>query len=522
MTTAERSMGRGLLSVGVTTWATATTTHATWSRSIHATRGDNYYFRVDLYDLALYAENGNLDVYVAIDCAVGGQEWMPDWTDVRVDPSHHWEICIKLYDAVNYDVIDANWNSVGGFLGVYYHSQIDAVEFGISKQTLYNQGWNGNNVMYFTVMTAKDSTDLTGGYGDTSDATDAFFDDGRGFDDGVINGAIASDSHTGRAQYASIAHGNQSINQAEDLRVHIYDPPTANQTGFIRTLDTHEIFNVPLNIHMSGSLMVAAKWAAAPPGDDPRTDGPAFLARVAEFVNADQNDGKPGSLIGGVFAEHIMPYFEGDVNATSIELFNDLMYDYFGLTPADVRVMHTPERVIRSNSTGRDPLDGHTFEDIENSDYAATVIDEVTHLHWWFYPGDAWSGYNGGYDAPHQHKIHLINGVYCFAINDREDQAIVRSARRRHGPRHALHAGRHGFTGRADATHPRVRRLGGAGGQELRPRPGRVGRKQQPVAIPADHPLGCQPPVDRGRQSQGHSRSRHQFGQSAIRPELGD
>ncbi len=385
--------------------------------------GDNYYFRVDLYDLALSAESGNLDIYVAIDCALGGQEWMPDYTDVRVDPSHAWEVCIKLYDTVNYDVSDANWNSIGGFLGAYYHSQIDAVEFGITKQTLYNQGWDGSSVMYFTVMTAKDSTDLTGGYGDTSDATDAFFDDGRGFDDGVINGAIASDSHTGRAQYASIAHGNQSINQAEDLRVHIFDPTTTNQTGFVRTLDTHEIFNVPLNIHMSGSLMVASKWAVAPPGDDPLTDGPAFLARVAEFVNADQDDGQPGSLIGGVFAEHIMPYFEGDVNATSIELFNDLMYDYFGLTPADVQVMHTPERVIRSDSTGRDPLDGHTFEDVENSNYAATVIDEVTHLHWWFYSGDAWSGYNGGYDAPHQHKLHLINGVYCFAINDREDQA---------------------------------------------------------------------------------------------------
>jgi hypothetical protein len=42
--------------------------------------GGNYYFRVDLYDLALGAENGNLDIYVAIDCASGGQEWMPDFT----------------------------------------------------------------------------------------------------------------------------------------------------------------------------------------------------------------------------------------------------------------------------------------------------------------------------------------------------------------------------------------------------------------------------------------------------------
>ncbi len=389
--------------------------------------GGTYFFRVDLYDLSLGAEVGNLDVYVAIDCAYGGQPWMPDYTDVQVDPNHAWEVCIKLYDSGAYDVVDAGWNSIGGFSGAYFNRDLDSVEFGISRSTLTNHGWDGSSVMYFTVMTTRDGTnggagEISGGYQSTSDATDTFFDDDRGFGDGVINGAIASNSHVGRAKFASIAHGNQSINQADDLRVHIYDPATVQKTGFIRALDTHEIFNVPLNIHMSGSLISAAKWAPAGSAD-PLTDGPAFLARVAEFVNSDQNDGKPGSLIGGVFAEHIMPYFEGDVNATSMGQFARIMQETFGLTPADVPVMHIPERVVRSNATGLAPLDGMTFQDIESSSYRATYIDEVTHLHWWFYSGDAWSGYNGGYDAPHHHKIHKINGVYCFAINDREDQA---------------------------------------------------------------------------------------------------
>jgi hypothetical protein len=386
--------------------------------------GDNVYFRVDLYDLKLNAENGYLDIYVAIDCAAGGQTWMPDWTDVQVD--HPWEVCVKLYDSVNHDVVNASWQSIGGFLGAYFNSQLDAVEFGITKQTLLNNGWDGSRVMYFTVMTTKDGTNFGAGEigdGSKSDATDTFFDDDRGYTDGVINGAIASNAHVGRAKYATIAHGNQSLNQAEALRVHLYDPATTNKTGFVRTLETHEIFNVPLNIHVSGTLIAAAKWAKAAPGDDTRTDGPTFLARVAQFVNNDQNDGKPGSLIGGVFAEHIMPYFEGAVNAASIARFDELVQDVFGLTPADMRVMHTPERVIRSESTGLSPLDGHTFDDIAASPYAATYIDEVTHLHWWFYPSDAWSGYNGSFDAPRLHKVHRINGVYCFAINDREDQA---------------------------------------------------------------------------------------------------
>jgi hypothetical protein len=378
-----------------------------------------WYFRADFYDLKLGAESGNLDLYVAIDCALGGQPWMPNYTDVQVDPAHPWEVCIGLYDTVNHDIFLQDWSTTTGLVGAYYHSELDAVEFGIDDQVLFNAGWNGSSTIYFTVMTAKDLTDIP----NCSDATDTFFDDDRGCSDGVINGAIASDAHTGRAKYASIAHGNQSINKADDLRVHIYDPPTVNKTGFIRTLDTHEIFNVPINLHLSGSLIIASNWAEAPPGDDPLTDGPAFLQRVGQFINADQNDGQPGALIGGVMAEHIMPYFEGEVNAESIGLFNELIDEIWSLAPGAVKVMHTPERVIRSDSTGLSPLDGHTFEDIEASSYTATYIDEVTHLHWWFYPLDGWSGAHGGYDAPHHHKIHLINGVYCFAINDREDQA---------------------------------------------------------------------------------------------------
>jgi hypothetical protein len=45
------------------------------------------------------------------------------------------------------------------------------------------------------------------------------------------------------------------------------------------------------------------------------------------------------------------------------------------------------------------------------------VLDEITHLHAWFYPGEDCSN-----DAGYRHKVHRINGVYCFTINDREDQ----------------------------------------------------------------------------------------------------
>jgi hypothetical protein len=400
----------------------------------------NYYFRVDLYDLLLGAENGNLDIYVAIDTGsttAPETQWMPDYMDVQVDPAHQWQLCVALYDSTNFSLYKGDWTKLDGsnFVGAYYNSQLDAVEFGIRKAALYAAGWNGTNTLYFTVATTKDGTNngageiCTSGYGpgcgDTSksDVADCFKDKDRGFSDGVINGVIASTDTAGRAKYASIAHGNQSVNKASDINWHIYDPSNSYKTGFVRTLDTHEIFRVPLNIHMSGSLITAALWAAQPDGASDPSDGPSFIARIKRLIDPNQTP-VPCSLIGGVEAEHIMPYFEGTVNQTSMARFEEKCQQVFGLGAAQMKVMHVPERVIRSYSTGFSPLNGFTFSDILAGGYSATVLDEVTHYHWWFDSADTqWSGEGGTEDKPAEHKIHKINGVYCFLINDREDQA---------------------------------------------------------------------------------------------------
>ncbi|MBU1072979.1 hypothetical protein KKG45_07010, partial [bacterium] len=200
---------------------------------------------------------------------------------------------------------------------------------------------------------------------------------------------------------------------------HVHDPESdtgiPGGTGFIRTLDTHRIFGVPLNIHASGTLLSGLAWAPSPSGASDPSDGPSLLAEIALFADADQND-RPGALIGGVFAEHIMPYFEGPANAASFAVADSLHAALFGLVPADLKVMHVPERVIRSLPTGLWPLDGLTFADIPAAGYAATYLDAAAHLHHWFHPGETeWP------DPSYRHKAHRINGVLCWMINHRED-----------------------------------------------------------------------------------------------------
>lgn len=402
----------------------------------------NVYFRIDFFNLGFGVENSALNCYVAIDCASGGNSTLPD--GLETDTAHPWDVCIKLYDAANSEVWNAAETSIkaGNWLGSYWRSDLDGVEFGIKAAALTGAGWNGTSPLRFQVYTTKDFDEISGG----SDLADAFgaLNRNTGAGIGLLSGSILSTDTAGRAKYAAIAHANQSVAPREGTQKHIYTDYSATlKPGFIRLMDSAEMLNVPVNLHISGTLLMSFLWATQNPADPdfPDRDGPAFVDRVRTFITTG-----PGSLIGGVLAEHIMPYFEGEVNRRSIGQNNELLYHLFGVNESDMGVMHVPERVFHSNTNApwvhpAKPLKGRPFEDILAGGFEATYLDEVTHLHWWFYPQEnnpggspyggswddnncgRWAGGQGNDEAPYHHKVHKINGVYTFMINDREDQS---------------------------------------------------------------------------------------------------
>jgi hypothetical protein len=411
-----------------------------------AAGGDgNYYFRVDFFDLLFGAQAGNVDVYVAIDCAAGGRTFMPDNIETNTDTP--WEVVVKLYQHDFAVLEDKNGNNVtaGNWLGSYWRSDLDGVEFGITRQVLINAGWDGHSVIRFQVYTTRDGTN--NGPGEIPNGSDVVDfigtlirnENNSGF--GRLLGAIPSNSSTGRAKYAAIAHANQSVATRTGTQGHIYTNRSDINLhpGFIRTVETHAMLKAPLNMHLSGSLISSLLWALQDPAQPgfPERDGPTFVNSLKALIASGH-----GSLIGGVYAEHIMPYFEGAVNQSSIKAFNDLAETVFGLTAADMKVMHIPERVMHANTSWphanpAGPLKGQPMNDIIPGGYVATYLDEVTHLHWWFYPNEhlnpwwtfdpcgafKWAGFAGTNDEPYHHKLHKINGVLTFMINDREDNA---------------------------------------------------------------------------------------------------
>jgi len=392
-----------------------------WSRDLIAgysrLENGNAYFRADLFDLAFGAENGNMDVYFLIDCAPGGTTTYPDGLSGS-PASVQWDLAMCVYDAVgNTALKNSSGVNLGtnDYLGQYFRADLDGIETGVKQSLLTSLGWNGTSPINFEIVTAKD---FDGNVLDSSGA--------------LSTGTIESK----RAKYSVVLHANQSLNKVDGIGSHIHHENISSglDTGFRRALETHDMFNFPANYHLSGTLLAAMQWGVTPKStsNEILQDGPTYINYLKDFVDADQNDGRPGELIGGVFAEHIMPYFEGNCNKVTIDLFTDVMSNYFDIMPSDIDVMHVPERVIRSTTTGMSPLDGRTFEDIVSSDYTATYLDEVNHLHFWFYPSETpWAGFKSGEsgidltigEETYQHKIHKINGVYCFMINDREDNS---------------------------------------------------------------------------------------------------
>ena len=104
--------------------------------------GTNLYFRVDFFELGYQWEDSQVDVYLGIDCATGGESWFPDFSDFQTD--HPWEACIGAYNGSAASLYATNWVSYpASFLGSYWNSELDAVEFGIDRTFLTSRGWDG-------------------------------------------------------------------------------------------------------------------------------------------------------------------------------------------------------------------------------------------------------------------------------------------------------------------------------------------------------------------------------------------
>lgn len=400
------------------------------------------YFRVDFHDLQAFAEEGNLDLYVVVDTGSSGtgERALPD--DIDTVSDLRWEAVVAVYDSTHgrvyadtnpvlnssdynqdltaFGVQVRDENHADGFKGAYFNSELDAVEFAISRNALTlpefaSAGWNGINIadLRFHVYTTKDGTANNprgaGDIGGRSDIRDSIYDDWIAEDYWKAQDSLQSvlgatgfgrngpNDRGKRAKFALLLHGNQHIKPGNVMQTLINNGAGA---GYHRPVEAHALFGQKLNLHLTATLASALQWAKTDPATTnawrlgATASGPEFNRRIRELVATNTVD-----LIGTTFSDHMLPYFPADYQGDNIALASELLRGIYGEAPSD-RVLWIPERLA----------DGPTLSTIASLGFTHAFIDQSRHVLKWFGRGSSLT--EGGY------RINRIHGVDCFVIND--------------------------------------------------------------------------------------------------------
>jgi Glycosyl hydrolase family 57 len=394
-----------------------------------------FYFRVDLRDLAALAEDGKLDLYVVVDTGspTAGEYALPDDVDVATDMK--WEAVVACYSGNNgtvyvdtqngnnsisigqalgpFGVVARDPNATDGFRKAYFNSELDSVEFSISRKALRDAGWSGLNAaqLNYQVFTTKDGTANNpvgaGDIGGRNDIRDTIKDDFLASDyfadqsyisqpqNAVLRGYVGknSDNDRGkRAKVVSLIHGNQALQPGSTTQALINNAAGA---GYYRPLDIHQAYNAPVAMHVTPTLASSIQWAKVDPLS-PRQyrDGPALNARLRQLAQGGVID-----LLGSTFADHVIGYFPQDFNSANVLLANDFLTNFYAGSHSS-SVFWNPERVA----------DANTLSQIQSLGFSYTFIDQMRHVQKWF--GRNSSLGDDGY------RINEVNGVKCFVIND--------------------------------------------------------------------------------------------------------
>ncbi len=394
----------------------------------------NLYFRVDVEDLTAYAEQGNLDIYVAINFgnAGVGEYNLPDQVDTGT--TMRWQAVVASYqsnigrvylwdknsnthsnaigeDLTTFGVTARDQNTANGFKKSYFNADLDAVEFSISRQALIEAGWNGNaSQLLYQVYTTRDGTVNSpagaGDIGGRSDVRDAIRNNRLTsdyyLDQQYISGnnsvlsewvGISGDNDRGkRIKLISVVHGNQAIQPGSVTQSLINNSQGA---GYYRPLDVHEAFNAPLTMHITPTLASAMQWAKVQTGSAKTyRDGPSFNARIGALIGSGVID-----LLGSTFSDHMLPFFSTDFNSDNVNLASSYLSAIYGHAPSS-QVFWTPERVS----------DSGVLQKVSELGFGYTFVDQMRHLFKWFGRSSALG--NDGY------RINQMNNTKAFVIND--------------------------------------------------------------------------------------------------------
>jgi len=105
--------------------------------------------------------------------------------------------------------------------------------------------------------------------------------------------------------------------------------PTSHPAGFLPLLRMHLDYGIPLNLHLSGTLIEALAWHC-----------PQSFAFIMDLDRAGLLE-----MVGSAFSQNVMPFFEDRLNLRQVNDELALLRRHVGWDPAKVKVFWVPERV---------------------------------------------------------------------------------------------------------------------------------------------------------------------------------
>jgi starch synthase len=131
---------------------------------------------------------------------------------------------------------------------------------------------------------------------------------------------------------------------------------TSLMTGYAALLRLHEKYRIPVNLHLSGTLIEAAAW-----------HHPGFLDQVRRL-----RDVGLLSLIGGTYAENVLTAFDPEFNRRQLRELLWLYRRHLGCGPEEMEICWVPERVWdtdRLSAVLTDP-------ELPNGGYQYVLLDD--------------------------------------------------------------------------------------------------------------------------------------------------
>lgn len=190
--------------------------------------------------------------------------------------------------------------------------------------------------------------------------------------------ALLSKNESGHVPLALVHHANQYVitngyadRQGMNDILGLSNPlwgPSSHRTGFLPLLQMHLDYRVPLNLHLSGTLMETLVWHY-----------PESFSLVKHLI-------KEGLLeiVGSAFSQNVMPFFSTDYNLRQIneEL---LMYrEALGIDLKSIKTFWVPERVWNTSKLA----EVISCEELLNGGFTHVLLDDrLIYAGGNYYPG---------------------------------------------------------------------------------------------------------------------------------------